>query len=110
MAAGVILSEHAFGRLTAAVKRSERAYRNTRAHRRRSVSRGGGNSIAIATLNATLNPGSSASATFFVGGTGDITVYDHLLCTGDSIASGAKVVIAKIDGQWRVINAACPCS
>lgn len=106
---GVILSEHAYRRLTASVKRSERAYRNDRSHRRRSISRGS-SSIAIATLSGTLSPGGSASATFVVGGTGTVTVYDKLLCSSDSLASGATVVIAKIDGQWYVINATCACS
>jgi len=73
---------------------------------------GGLAAIAIATLTATLNQGGSGvAATYVVGGSGSVTggVSDAMLCTGDSIASGATIVIAKISGTWYVIQAVCPC-
>lgn len=71
---------------------------------------GGGSPLAIATLTAELSSGASAAFTFVGGGTGTGTCYDALLCGGDSLASGAKVVIGKIAGKWYVLQAVCPCS
>jgi hypothetical protein len=39
---------------------------------------------------------------------GNITVYDWLLVSGGSIASGTNVVAAFIGGRWYIIAAACP--
>lgn len=69
----------------------------------------GGGSVAIGTLNADLNQGSSATFTFAVGGTGADTVYDNLLCSGDKVANGSGIVVAKISGKWYLINAVCAC-
>lgn len=119
---GNLLSDRLFKRVIAATKRSERQYRNTRDHRRRNVTRGGGGGtqIAMGTLSAILFPGSSAAFSFVIGGTGADTCYDAgspggLLCTGDSLAIGTTVVVAKMtdfrSGQthWYVIQASCGC-
>jgi hypothetical protein len=70
---------------------------------------GGGGAVAIGTLGATLNQGSNATFTFVVGGSGTATVYDAVLCSGDSVANGTTIVVAKIAGQWYLINAVCAC-
>jgi hypothetical protein len=38
----------------------------------------------------------------------DVTVYDWLLPSGGSIASGKKVVAAYVGGRWYVVSAECP--
>lgn len=39
--------------------------------------------------------------------TENVTVYDWLLSSGDTVASGARVVAAYVGGRWRVIGAEC---
>ncbi|HEX5444047.1 MAG TPA: hypothetical protein VFW87_09475 [Pirellulales bacterium] len=115
---GNLLSDRLYKRVHATVKRSERAYRNTREHRRRHVTpRKSSAAIAFATLTAELTPLSSATFSFTIGApTGETTgtCYDGgLLCSGDTLASATTVVIAQIvnDGnsQWYVIQAKCGC-
>ena len=66
-----------------------------------------GAAIIHGTLAAVLNQGSSANLTNSTGGTQ--LVYDYLLATGDSIASGTKVIAGlDADGKYYVIAAECP--
>ncbi|HWB13352.1 MAG TPA: hypothetical protein VG826_29270 [Pirellulales bacterium] len=74
------------------------------------VASAGGAQIAIGTLSGSLSAGGSVGFAFAVGGTGSDTCYDMLLCSGDSLASGSAVVVAKIANKWYVIQATCPCS
>lgn len=103
-------SEHAAKQISRTVQRVDRAPRSVRPHRRRNQSStAAATSIAIGTLSAALSAGGSASCTLTVGGSGSVTVNDAMLCPADSIASGAKVVVAKIDGTWYLIQTTCPC-
>ncbi len=73
---------------------------------------GGGNILKFAKLDATLDAGSSCQASVWEGDpladSGDnLTVNDWLLGTGESLASGTKVVILLVSGNWYVIQASC---
>jgi hypothetical protein len=65
-------------------------------------------------LDGTLSYTSSATLSIWAwNGSADadttinITVYDWLLSSGQSIASGTQVVAAHVGGRWRVIGAQC---
>jgi hypothetical protein len=62
-----------------------------------------------ATLTAELTAGSSATAISFTEfGTETITVYDNMLKTGDSVASGKGIYVELFaDGKWRMTAAPC---
>lgn len=69
-------------------------------------------------LDGTLNPGSSATLSIWIpdenspgvriDSTENVTVYDWLLESGQTVASGKKVFAAYVDGRYEVIAAACP--
>ena len=63
-----------------------------------------GTTVAIATLTEKLNAGSYAAATVNVGGSGSVSVSGWLLSSGQSLASGTKVVIAFLGGNWYAIS------
>lgn len=70
--------------------------------------------LLMGKLDATLNYTSSATLSIWAwNGSADadttenVTVYDWLLSSGQSIASGKQVVAAYVGGRWRVIGAQC---
>lgn len=71
---------------------------------------GGGGSIILGTLAEDLDAGDSAEATLRIGGSGTETVYDDLLGSGETLTSGTKVVLARINGKLYVIDASCSAS
>ena len=69
----------------------------------------------IGILDADLDYDSSASVSFYNGSgnsesdTGDnVTAYDWLLKGGDSLTSGSKVYLSRINEIWYVTEVACP--
>lgn len=65
--------------------------------------------------SATLTPGSSATIDLYFGGGGaesdstiDLTAHEWMLPTGESVESGAEVVLSWINGLWYVTAAECP--
>ncbi len=77
-----------------------------------SGSGGIGNEMCIGILDASLEQGGSATVSVWEGGedTGDnITAYDWLMKEGtEDIAAGKKVICAKINDTWYVVDAECP--
>jgi hypothetical protein len=79
------------------------------------VLNGMGSKGHLGKLNGLLEEGSSASVSIWQndGGsiedtTKDVTAYDWMLGAGESIASGTKVIINRLDDcRWYVTNAAC---
>lgn len=74
----------------------------------------GTNKLLIGKLDGTMNYAGSATMSVWAwNGSADadttvnVTVYDWLLKSGQSIASGTQVVAAYVGGRWRVIGAAC---
>ena len=79
-----------------------------------SVADGEDGSIQFGKLDADLDYGSSAVVSIWTGdpnsetdSTENETAYCWLLETGETIPSGTKVIIKKINGFWQVIAARC---
>ncbi len=76
------------------------------------VSSDGGSDLIIGVLNEALVRGEHATVSVWKDGedtNDDIEAYDWLMKSGESdIALGKKVICAKIDGTWYVVDAECP--
>lgn len=96
-------------RMLHATKHVERLLRNSGPKRARWFGRGSNISILLGTLDGTLSQGSSATMNVYDGDPladsgDDITVYDWLLPSGESLAGATKVVAFRKSGKWYVIQ------
>lgn len=72
--------------------------------------------MMLGKLTSDLVEGGSASMNIWAGPAGaetnagafDEDVWDWLLTSGDTLPSGTKVIVSRINGFWYVIAASCP--
>lgn len=76
------------------------------------VVQGGGSAVRLALLSETLTQGGTADAELLDGDgatTGTVvSVKDFLMQSGDEVSADSKIYIAKINGVWQLVSAACP--
>jgi hypothetical protein len=100
-------------RIARATKTVERMVRNDGSHRGRYV-KSNRFRMEAGKLDADLAYGSSAAVSVWrwngsaMADAGyNVTAYDWLLSSGQTISSGTQVIIARIAGRWLVIGAQC---